>query len=268
MKRKLALKLITFLLLFTGGCQLIAPPSNIHLLLGNPSNAGDSADNFLIKKPQYALSYNRDKGTANWVAWQLNSKWLGDVARHDDFDPDNSLPSGWYRVKPIDYTRTGYDRGHMTPSADRTATQEDNQATFLMTNIVPQTPRNNRGAWKNLEEYSRELVKEGKELYIYAGVYGSKEQIGNNKQVTVPTYTWKIIVVFDRPGMRLRDINKNTRIIAVDVANRKNTSSDWERYLVSVDRIESKTGYDFLSQVSSEIQQVIESQVDSGESKD
>lgn len=265
MKKKLALKLTTFLLLLTGGCQLLAPPTSPHLLLGNPSKAGDLPDNFLIEKYQYALSYNRDKGTPNWVAWQLNSKWLGDVKRQDDFAADESLPEGWYRVKPTDYTNSGYDRGHMTPSADRTATEADNQATFLMTNIVPQTPNNNRGAWKNLEEYTRDLVKSGKELYIYAGVYGDKEKIGKDKQVTAPSYTWKIIVVFDRPGMRLQDISRNTRIIAVDVPNRKNASYNWERYLVTVDAIEAKTGYDFLDRLSPAIQNAIESKIDSGE---
>lgn len=267
MKKRLTLKLTVFILLFSGGCQLLAPPTNPHLLLGNPSDANESPNNFLIEKPQYSLSYNRDRGTPNWVAWQLNNKWFGDVERQNDFDPDESLPATWYRVRPTDYTNSGYDRGHMTPSADRTATVEDNQATFLMTNIVPQTPKNNRGAWKNLEEYSRELVKAGKELYIYAGVDGDKEKIGSNKQVVAPSYTWKIVVVFDRPGMGLRDISENTRIIAVDVPNRKNTSSDWERYLVSVDEIENKTGYDFLDRVSPAIQKAIESKIDSGESQ-
>lgn len=266
MKKKLALKLTVLLLLFSGGCQLLAPPSNPNLLLGNPSNAGEEADNFKIEKPQYVLSYNRDRGTPNWVAWQLNAEWLGDVPRQNDFDPDESLPEGWDRIRPEDYTNSGYDRGHMTPSADRTATIEDNQATFLMTNIVPQTPNNNRGAWKNLEEYARKLVREGKELYIYAGVEGVKETIGNKNRVTVPSYTWKIIVVFDRPGMGLRDISENTRIIAVDVPNRKNASSDWERYLVSVDRIEAKTGYDFLDRVPLKVQEAIESKIDTGAS--
>lgn len=264
MKTKLVLALAIFLLLL-GGCQLLAPPSSPHLLLGNPSNAGNAPINYLMKKPQYALSYNRDKGTPNWVSWQLNSKWMGDVKRQNNFTPDDSLPSGWYRVKSEDYTRSGYDRGHMTPSADRTATIEDNQATFLMTNIVPQTPNNNRGAWKNLEDYCRDLVKEGKELYIVAGVYGRREEIGKQEYVTAPSHTWKIIVVFDRPRMGLKNLSQNTRVIAVDVPNRKNTSSDWERYIVSVDEIEDLTGYNFLSEVSPSLQKAIESKIDKGE---
>ncbi|NEP12558.1 MAG: DNA/RNA non-specific endonuclease [Symploca sp. SIO2C1] len=215
-----------------------------------------------MEKPQYALSYSQERGTPNWVAWQLSSKWLGDAERQDDFRSDESLPSDWYQVKSTDYTRSGYDRGHMTPSADRTATVEDNSSTFLMTNIVPQTPKNNRGAWKDLEEYCRDLVDEGKELYIVAGVSGEREQIGKNKQVTPPDYTWKVIVVLDQPGQGVRGVSTDTRVIAVDVPNRKNTSSSWEKYRVSVDELETKTGYNFLNRVPESIQKEIESRVD------
>ena len=263
MKRKLVFVIPLLLLSLIAGCQLLlTKPVNPHLAIGNPSDAGQNPNNFLIVRPQYALSYSRERGTPNWVAWQLNQSWLGNVERQDDFSADDSLPSDWYKVKPKDYTRSGYDRGHMVPSADRTATVEDNLATFLMTNIVPQTPDNNRGAWKELEEYSRDLVKQGKELYIIAGVDGDSRKIGKNKQVTVPRSTWKVIVVLDKPGQGLAGISKNTRVIAVNVTNRQNTSDDWKRYLVSVDEIEAKTGYNFLSKVPESIQKVIESRVD------
>ena len=64
---------------------------------GNPSGATTSVnnpDNYLMVKPQYALSYNRSKGTANWVSWELNSSWLGHIDRQNDFRPDETLPSG------------------------------------------------------------------------------------------------------------------------------------------------------------------------------
>lgn len=264
MKRKLIFAIPLLLLaLITGGCQLfLTQPVSPHLAMGNPSNAGDNPNNYLMIKPQYALSYSRERGTPNWVAWQLNQSWLGKIERQDDFRPDDSLPSEWYRVKPNDYTGSGYDRGHMVPSADRRATVTDNSATFLMTNIVPQTPDNNRGGWRELEEYCRYLVKQGKELYIIAGVDGSSRKIGKKKQVTAPTSTWKAIVVLDKPGQGIKGISEKTRVIAVNMTNRKNTSDDWKRYLVSVDELEAKTGYNFFNQVPESIQQVIESRVD------
>ena len=124
-----------------------AAPLPEHLTLGNPS--GTTADptqptNYLLYKPQYALSYHRDRGIPNWVSWHLSTDWRGSAARKDDFRPDATLPAGWYQVKSTSYTGSGFDRGHLCPSADRTSTVADNSATFLMTNMMPQAPRNNQ----------------------------------------------------------------------------------------------------------------------------
>lgn len=262
--RKLTLAIAILLLALTG-CQLFyKSPRDIHLPFGNPSGATNSLENpknYLLEKPQYVLSYNRDKGIANWVSWQLNKSWLGNIERQDDFRPDDSLPEEWYRVGENDYRGSGFDRGHLTPSGDRTAKETSNSATFLMTNIIPQSPRNNRETWRELEQYSRELVKQGKELYIIAGGYGSRGTIAKGK-VTIPRRTWKIILVLE-PGAGIRSINKNTRVIAVDMQNTERISTDWKRYRVSVDKIEAATNYDFFSKIPKDVQDAIESRVDS-----
>lgn len=73
-----------------------------HLKLGNPSNANtNDLNNYLIEKPQYALSYNCETGIPNWVSWQLNSSWLGSVDRSEDFRPDSDLPTGCYQVRQV-----------------------------------------------------------------------------------------------------------------------------------------------------------------------
>jgi len=244
---------------------------SVHLTLGNPSSAGTSFSNLLLVKSQYATSHNCFRGTPNWVSWQLNQSWLGSAPRQDDFRADTTLPSSCYRVVTSDYTGSGFDRGHMAPSADRTNTIANNSATFLMTNIIPQSPDNNQGVWANLENYSRTLVtNQNKELYIIAGSYGtggtgsngSKTTIANGR-VTVPARTWKVIVVLDRPGLGLSGVNNNTRVIAVDIPNTQGVrNADWRNYRISVDTLESRTGYNFLSQVSSSIQSAIESKVD------
>ncbi|WP_017651776.1 DNA/RNA non-specific endonuclease [Fortiea contorta] len=242
----------------------LAPSISVHLLLGNPSSASPTSitpDNYLMVKSQYALSYNRSKGTANWASWQLNSSWLGDAERQNNFRPDSTLPVGWERVTPAMYTGSGYDRGHIAPSADRTKTKEDNAATFLMTNMMPQSADNNRNTWGNLEDYCRELIAQGKELYIVAGPFGSLGEPLKGK-VTVPQTTWKIVVVLDKPGSALKDITATTRIIAVNIPNQQGINSDWRTYKVSVDELEKLTGYNFLSNISPNIQEVIESKVD------
>jgi endonuclease G len=253
-----------------------SPPTSrsVHLLLGNPSNAvADVAkpDNYLMVKPQYALSYNRSKGTPNWVSWQLNSRWLGEAERQNNFRPDPQLPTGWYRVTPRDYTNSGFDRGHLMSSEDRGVTVEANAATFLMTNIIPQAPDNNQGPWVALEEYCRDLVRQGKELYIIAGGRG-QGGVGKEGEMTtlaagkvaVPASTWKVIVVLDKPGAGLKSITSNTRVIAVDMPNRQGIKrNSWQSFKTSVDQIEAKTQYDFLSSVPRSVQAVIEANVDS-----
>lgn len=69
---------------------------NIHLLMGNPSNATptiENPSNYLMLKPQYALSYKRERNIPNWASWQLNQSWLGDAKRRDDFRSDSTLPT-------------------------------------------------------------------------------------------------------------------------------------------------------------------------------
>ncbi len=247
-----------------------AQAQSVHLTMGNPSNAGTtSTSNLLLSKSQYALSYSCIKGTANWVSWQLNSSWLGSAPRQDDFRADTTLPSGCNRIGGSEYSGSGFDRGHMTPSADRTRTVADNSATFLMTNIVPQSPDNNQGPWAVLESYARTLVSQGRELYIISGPSGSGGTGSNGTRTTisggriaVPSSTWKIIVVLDRPGTA-SSVTTGTRVIAVNMPNTQGIRNrNWRDFRVSVDSIESTTGFNFLSNVSSSVQSVIESRVD------
>lgn len=241
--------------------------TTVHLTMGNPSGAVTNINlpaNYLMKKAQYVLSYNRDKGTANWAAWHLNATWLGSTPRQDDFRADATLPAGWYQVQSTSFSGSGYDRGHMCPSADRTLTVTDNSSTFLMTNMIPQAPNNNQGPWANLETYCRTLVSQGKELYIYSGGYGSQGTIDAGR-VNVPTRTWKIIVVLDEGTNDVSRVTTTTRIIAIDMPNSNSLiamTDDWRNFRVSVDSLEPILGYDFLSSVSTSIQSVIESTVD------
>ncbi len=228
--------------------------SNIHLKYGNPSNASTKdTNNYLLEKPQYALSYNCTNGTANWVSWQLNRSWLGSVDRSDDFRPDADLPDNCYAVRPNDYRGSGYDRGHLAPSGDRTRRKSDNSATFVMSNMIPQSPSNNREIWRELEEYSRDLVDRGKELYIVAGGEGKDKAIAKG-QVTVPKHTWKVILVLNN--------NSVEETIAVRIPNNDTVArTDWTDYIVSVDDIEKKTGYDFFNTLDKNIQGKIEAKV-------
>ncbi len=246
-----------------------------HLLFGNPSKAvadEKEYDNFLMAKREYVVSYNRSRGTANWVAWRLSQSWNGDTKRSNDFRPDPDLPKGWFHAKANDYTGSGFDRGHLCSSGDRDVDAKSNSVTFLMTNIVPQAAANNQGAWNALELYCRGLVDKGEELYIYAGVDGvggeGKEgkttKIADN-QITVPANTWKIVLIMPKGVTSPKNITKDTRIIAIRMPNNMSVSKeDWGKYRVSVDKIEQVTGYDFFTEIPKTVQDALEAKIDEG----
>ena len=252
-----------------------AASANEHLIMGNPSNASADVNqptNYLMEKPQYALSYHRDRGTPNWVSWHLDTSWTtGSGTRQDDFRNDTTLPAGWYQVQGTDYSGSGFDRGHMTPSADRLRTNADNSATFLMTNIIPQSPDNNQGPWNNMEQYLRTLVSAGNELYIISGGSGQGGTGSNGGttntiaggKVTVPSQTWKVVIVLPVGTDDVSRVTTSTRTIAVIMPNSQGIRTvDWKTYRVSVDQVEALTGFDFFSSVPVGTQATIEAVVD------
>ncbi|MBV8253396.1 MAG: DNA/RNA non-specific endonuclease [Chitinophaga sp.] len=244
-----------------------------NLLLGNPSNAlADitSENNYLMVKTYYALSYSRSRATPNWVSWHIQSTDLGTLSRANDFRADTSLPAGWYQVQNSSYTGSGFDRGHNCPSADRTATATANSATFLMSNMMPQAPYNNQQTWANLENYTRDLVKAGNEVYVVCGSYGqggtgSLGGITNtidNGRITVPSNIWKVVVVIPNGNNDLSRINGSTRVIAVNTPNRNDINTDWTLYKTTVRDIEKATGYNIMSNLRPSLQDSLETRID------
>jgi len=254
------------------GAPAPQPPS-VHLAMGNPSNAVadlQQADNFLMEKPSFALSYNRDKGTPNWVSWHLETEWTGSLPRTDTFRADPAVSPDWYRVQSTDYFASGFDRGHMTPNADRDNPTSIplNQETFLMSNMVPQAPNNNQGPWADFENFLRTLLTTN-EIYVVSGPAGVGGAGDNgpattiaNGHVTVPAYTWKVALVIPRGDDDISRVNAGTRTIAVIMPNQNSINPDWHTYLTTVDSVEALTGYDFFANVPDIIETSIEAGTD------
>jgi len=239
-----------------------ASPAEDPLLFGNPSGAtADIANenNYLMVKPQYSLSYNRSKATPNWVAWRLDSSWIGTAQRQDDYRPDPALPPNWYHVGAGSYSGSGYQRGHMCPSGDRTRTVADNSATFLMTNFVPQTGPNNEGPWADFEIYCRTLAQSGSEIYIFSGPVGNAERIDSGR-IVVPTITWKVVLILPNGNNDLHRVTRATRVFGIIVPNVPPPiqSTLWRQYRVTVDAVENLTGYNFFNQIPINTQTLIE----------
>lgn len=231
------------------------------LAAGNPSNASENdRENYLVINSAFAASYNDRKGIANWVAWRLTKSDMGEAVRQNDFRPDPALPAGWAEITSADYSSSGYERGHLCPSADRASSDGINSLTFLMTNIAPQEHDLNGGPWEKLERYSRSMARRDANLFIIAGGYGSKGKLKG--KVNIPTNFWKIIVVIEG-GEDISSVDAGTRVIGVDMPNEKGIlNRNWREFSVTVRSIEEKTGYDFLSALPRKLQDALETKVD------
>ena len=235
--------------------------------LGNPTDAKADSSNhehYLIQRSVFAADYDDRTGEPNWVSWDLTVDDMGLAKRTPTFHPDNELPVSFHRITSSEYKQSGFDRGHMCPSADRTANAQDNDQVFTMANIIPQTKDNNEGIWEHLEAYCRNLARQGNELLIICGPAGFNGNHIPNGPVLIPSHTWKIIVVApDGSGSVLKRIKPTTRVIAVDIPNTDGIRSDsWTKYVVSVNQIEALTGYHFFSALAPDVATALRKKVD------
>jgi endonuclease G len=238
-----------------------AGPANPNVRFGLPAPAQadpGSREAYLLERPQYVLSYNAETRTPNWVCWRLRAADIGHVPRQP-FEPDPDLPHGFARVTARDYDGSGFDRGHMCPAKDRSATEEDSKAVFFMTNIVPQAPNCNQRGWERLEDYCRRLVEEGHVLYLACGPHGAggegkegrKTEIGKGAhKITVPQDLWKVVLVLPSEDAAPR---ANTRVIAVWVPNNQSVGYDWTKYRTTAREVEKRTGCTFFRGVPRDV---------------
>jgi endonuclease G len=120
------------------------------------------------------------------------------LKRQNQFHPDDHIPAS-ERAELRHYARSGYDRGHMAPSADMFDPQAQYEC-FTLANMVPQVPENNRGPWEGIESVVRKMAKSKGELYIVTGPIFQGESIQRiGGAVMVPTKLFKAI--YD-PGRR------------------------------------------------------------------
>ncbi len=252
------------LLLSVAAYAVIDPA--LQMQTGNPTGATADANNhthYLIQRAQYALDFNDTTHEANWVAWDYTTTDSGSAGRSSVFFQDTTLPAGFYQVLTTDYSGSGYDRGHMSPSADRTVTRADNDATFYMSNMVPQTPDNNQGVWASFETYTRSLAAAGNEILIISGpsLFGGSTIASG---VAIPGYTWKIALVVPLgSGPALSRIDANTRVIAIKIPNIAGVrSTPWENFVTSVAQIEADTGYTFFTALPASVASTLRTVVD------
>jgi len=235
---------------------------------GDPKDA-DPSDDFIIRRNQFTTSYNKNRSTPNWVAYNLDPTHFGSaVDRCDCFTMDPALPQTFTHINTNDYTGAGtfagygIDRGHLARSFDRTAGNLDNAFTYLFSNIIPQAADLNQGPWAAMETEVGDLARtQGKELYIVAGVAGNKGTVKGEGKITIPTSVWKVVVVMPHDqGLANVHTYADLQVIAVIMPNDPGVRNvDWHTYQTTVDAVEALSGYDLLSLLPDKIEAAVES---------
>ena len=234
---------------------------------GEPQD-DDPTDDMIIERPQFTSSWNPNRGSPNWVAYEIDASHFGDEDRCDCFTMDDMLPSSLPRLDTNDYTGAGafhgygIDRGHLARSFDRTAGSLDNATTFYFSNIIPQAADNNQGPWAALEnELGNRASTDNREVYVLAGAYGNKGTLKDEGRIVIPTHTWKVALIMPR-DQGLADVRdyRDVEVIAVIMPNEPGIRNvDWNTYRVTVDAVEAASGYDLLALLEDDVEQAVES---------
>jgi DNA/RNA endonuclease G (NUC1)/uncharacterized protein YjdB len=234
---------------------------------GEPQDS-DPSDDFIIERPQFTSSWNPNRGSPNWVAYEIDATHFGAEDRCDCFTMDPELPSSLQRLTTADYTGAGdfhgygIDRGHLARSFDRTAGSLDNANTFLFSNIIPQAAEQNQGPWAQLENHLGDLARlQDREVYVLTGAFGNKGTVKNEGKLVIPTHTWKVALIMPR-DQGLADVRdyRDVQVLAVIMPNEPGIRNvAWETYLRTVDEVEELSGYDLLALLEDDVENAVES---------
>lgn len=215
----------------------------------------------------YSFLYDKTYKAALWVAYATSNS--GDfidnnVSRNDAWAFDPAIDQSWQPNLGSAYSSSNgrsYDRGHQVASNDRQTTLEQNKQTFYYTNMTPQYSSLNQGQWVELEKKVQGVatVTTGSDtLYVVTGPLfeGNLESATDKNEASCPAPSgyWKCLMkcTFSSPGVMSA---------AVGCAYLFDTnSSNIAPSIVSIDTIESRTGFDFFVNVPSTLQNAAESQ--------
>lgn len=215
-----------------------------------PALRANSGEQILYKKAM-TISYNKQMRTPNWVAYQLlKADMDGTATREPEFYQDFDVEAK-YRVSTYDYSRSGYDRGHMAPAGDFSGDSKAKKQTFYMTNVCPQNHTLNGDSWNTLEKQCRAWARREGGIYSVVGpIYTSTnpERIGTHK-VAVPDKFFRCILSL-RKGHE-----KAIGFIYDNTSNRQRIA----HAACSVDEVEKMTGLDFFTALPDKLEDKLES---------
>lgn len=228
--------------------RLETPPIPLHYSGLEVVKLPDGTPSQIKEYNGFTLSFNKDNHTPNYVAWELLGEEIKyDVDRSDNFWQDPEIEGC---PAHSDYTRSGYDRGHMCPAADQKWSAEAMEDCFVMANMCPQVNSLNAGAWLTLENKERQWAQRDSAIMIIAGpIYDPSDtkRIGNIG-VRVPSAFFKAF---------LAPYVAKPRAIAFVYPN-MSAPGNMQNYAMSVDDLEEIIGFDLFSSLPDNIENAVE----------
>ena len=178
---------------------------------------------------------------AKWVAYNLTyGNTIGGAERSSKFSIDPSISPR--TAVTTDYTKTGFDRGHLAPAGDMKFSAQAMAESFYMSNVSPQLPGFNRGIWKKLEEQFRSWAPSSHPVFIATGPVLTDPitaHIGQTCSISVPQRFYKVML----------DTASPMRAIAFVLPNASSTEP-LSRFAMSIDEAEKITGLDFFPKLN------------------
>ncbi len=193
----------------------------------------------LLRNTAFLVAYDETRRNPAWVAYRIPAQRLTEkFSRPSRFTID---PRPSVHVTHDDYTRSGFDRGHMAPNyaiASRFGKTAQDE-TFLMTNVVPQKPALNQGPWRLLEETLAEhaAVNFGEVWVVVGPIYDAKvEKLTSGPEI--PDAFFCVVADETPAGPRLQAF-----ILPQDTPR----TANFRDYVKTVDAAELEAGLDFFS---------------------
>ena len=178
----------------------------------------------------------------------------GSLSSECQYPNDPDLPAQ-YRLTADPYKGSGFDHGHICPSADRQRSTEANYQTFFITNMQPQNNKFNAGIWANMETQVRTWAGNFDTLFVCkGGTIDNSNYIlkylgsGNNK-IPVPQYFF--MAVLGKKGTSFK-------ATGFWIAQDSYSSTNLKSYAVTIQNLQQKTGIDFFCNLPDDIENEVE----------
>ena len=222
--------ILLFLVCFTGLCQ-----ETVSLPAGTVST--------VVHHKGYTVSFNDDARIPNYVCYTLRPEDItteGVSRAGEEFLPDPDIPGC---PESRDYSRTGYDRGHMMPAADCKTDEVRMTESFYLSNVCPQDHTLNEKDWCDLEKQVRFWCKHyfKTDIRVVCGPLFGDKSPRTASGIVIPEGFFKVVCRKDSRSGKWQSVGfifKNT-----------SDSQPYHQMTVTVDEIETLTGMDFFTDI-------------------